>query len=112
MEHEDQEKLAEIFSVRQVVLSKISECHDKISDLMKDDHNLTTEEQTKLQLSSHEVRKTVEEILRRDRKTAENMRQQKFLVQQEIAKVRKGRKALSGYGRKRMLIPKYVNKTV
>lgn len=101
--------LESLFAEREKRLAEILAHQEERRILSEKGNKLNTNQKQRLAEIIEEIRKTMEEIMNIDQKVEEGLKSKKDDIQDKLAKIRQGRKALKGYAPRRSL-PRYMDK--
>ncbi len=101
--------LESLFAEREKRLAEILTHQDQRRILSEKGNKLNTNQKQSLAEIIEEIRKTMEEVMKIDQKVEEGLKSKKDDIQDKLARIRQGRKALKGYAPRRFL-PRYMDK--
>lgn len=101
--------LESLFAEREKRLAEILTHQDQRRILSEKGNKLNTNQKQRLAEIIEEIRKTMEEVMKIDQKVEEGLKSKKDDIQDKLARIRQGRKALKGYAPRRFL-PRYMDK--
>lgn len=101
--------LESLFAEREKRLAEILAHQEERRILSEKGNELNTNQKQRLAEIIEEIRKTMEEIMNIDQKVEEGLKSKKDDIQDKLARIRQGRKALKGYAPRRFL-PRYMDK--
>lgn len=101
--------LESLFAEREKRLAEILAHQEERRILSEKGNKLNTNQKQSLAEIIEEIRKTMEEVMKIDQKVEEGLKSKKDDIQDKLARIRQGRKALKGYAPRRFL-PRYMDK--